>query len=322
MFVSFFKSKKWALLAYTGLVFLIAINWYQTTLSVRFNEWYRVFYDLCQNVDRHTLNDFYAQMRVFLWIAMPAVAAAISERYVARIWAFKWREAMTFSYFSYWKKVSKDIEGSSQRIQEDIYRFSKIIEDIGTRVLSAAMILFAFIPVLWSLSEKVPFEALKKIPGSLVWIALAVSIGGLIISWLVGWFLPRLEYNNQKAEAAFRKELVYAEENKAEYASEETTKTLFGKLKQNYYRLFLHYCYFDLWLNSFSQILVIVPYLIMGPGLFTKAITLGVMIQVGNAFNQVRGSFSVFIDNWTTITELRSIHMRLKEFEKNIDYKG
>lgn len=60
----------------------------------------------------------------------------------------------------------------------------------------------------------------------------------------------------------------------------------------------------------------------MGPGLFTKAITLGVMIQVGNAFNQVRSSFSVFIDNWTTITELRSIHMRLKEFEKNIDYKG
>ncbi|WP_298788751.1 SbmA/BacA-like family transporter, partial [uncultured Campylobacter sp.] len=27
-------------------------------------------------------------------------------------------------------------------------------------------------------------------------------------------------------------------------------------------------------------------------------------------------------NNWTTITELRSIHMRLKEFEKNIDYKG
>ena len=67
---------------------------------------------------------------------------------------------------------------------------------------------------------------------------------------------------------------------------------------------------------------MIVPYLIMGPGLFTKVITLGVMVQVSNAFNQVRGSFSIFMNNWTTITELRSIHMRLKEFEKNIDYKG
>ena len=229
---------------------------------------------------------------------------------------------MTFSYFSYWKKVSKDIEGSSQRIQEDIFRFSKTIEEMGTRVLSAAMTLFAFIPVLWGLSSNVPFEFLKKIPGSLVWVALAVSIGGLIISWLVGWYLPRLEYNNQKVEAAFRKELVFAEEDKINYADEEKILSLFDKIKYNYFKLYLHYCYFDMWFNSFSQFLMIVPYLIMGPGLFTKAITLGVMVQVSNAFNQVRGSFSIFMNNWTTITELRSIHMRLKEFEKNIDYKG
>ena len=229
---------------------------------------------------------------------------------------------MTFSYFSYWKKVGKDIEGSSQRIQEDIFRFSRTIEEMGTRVLSAAMTLFAFIPVLWELSSNVPFEFLKKIPGSLVWLALAISIGGLIISWLVGWYLPRLEYNNQKVEAAFRKELVFAEEDKINYASEEKILSLFDKIKYNYFKLYLHYCYFDMWFNSFSQFLMIVPYLIMGPGLFTKVITLGVMVQVSNAFNQVRGSFSIFMNNWTTITELRSIHMRLKEFEKNIDYKG
>lgn len=193
---------------------------------------------------------------------------------------------------------------------------------MGTRVLSAAMTLFAFIPVLWGLSSNVPFEFLKKIPGSLVWVALAVSIGGLIISWLVGWYLPRLEYNNQKVEAAFRKELVFAEEDKINYADEEKILSLFDKIKYNYFKLYLHYCYFDMWFNSFSQFLMIVPYLIMGPGLFTKAITLGVMVQVSNAFNQVRGSFSIFMNNWTTITELRSIHMRLKEFEKNIDYKG
>ena len=60
----------------------------------------------------------------------------------------------------------------------------------------------------------------------------------------------------------------------------------------------------------------------MGPGLFTKAITLGVLIQTANAFNKVRVSFSVFTNNWTTITELRSIHMRLSEFEENIGYKA
>ena len=66
--------------------------------------------------------------------------------------------------------------------------------------------------------------------------------------------------------------------------------------------------------------MVIVPYLIMGPGLFTGVITLGVLVQVSNAFSKVRESFSIFIANWTTITELRSIHKRLREFEHNINY--
>ena len=161
---------------------------------------------------------------------------------------------------------------------------------------------------------------LKEIPCSLVLIALAVSVGGLIISWFVGIKLPKLEYNIQKSEAAFRKELVYAEDDKVNYASFESVLGLFTGLRFNYYRLFLHYGYFNVWLISFSQFMVIVPFIIMGNGLFSGVITLGVLIQVSNAFSQVRSSFSVFIDNWTTITELRSIHKRLDEFEKNIKF--
>jgi len=35
----------------------------------------------------------------------------------------------------------------------------------------------------------------------------------------------------------------------------------------------------------------------------------------------VQGSFSLFMQNWTRITELRSIFKRLNEFEKNIGFK-
>ena len=45
----------------------------------------------------------------------------------------------------------------------------------------------------------------------------------------------------------------------------------------------------------------------MAPGLFTAAFTLGVMMLV-NAFGEVKDAFSVFLYNWTRITELRSIH--------------
>ena len=227
---------------------------------------------------------------------------------------------MTFGYLNRWRECKHDIEGSSQRMQEDVYRFAKITETLGLQILKAIMILIAFIPVLWGLSSGVDLPYLKEIPGSLVWIALAVSVGGLIISWFVGIKLPKLEYNIQKSEAAFRKELVYAEDDKVNYASFESVLGLFTGLRFNYYRLFLHYGYFNVWLISFSQFMVIVPFIIMGNGLFSGVITLGVLIQVSNAFSQVRSSFSVFIDNWTTITELRSIHKRLDEFEKNIKF--
>ncbi|MDA3078518.1 putative transporter [Campylobacter sp. JMF_06 NA1] len=320
MFSSFFKSKKWRILAWGGLIFILGINLFQTILNVKFNEWYRAFYDMGGEIDKHTIDEFYEAMLLFLWLAMWFIFAAVSERYITRVWVLKWREAMTFSYIGFWRRVERDIEGSSQRIQEDIYRFTKTLEDVGMRIVYAFMTLFAFIPILWGLSSGINLPFIKDIPGSLVWIALAVSVGGLGVSWFVGRYLPRLEYNNQKVEAAFRKELVFAEEDKANYGSEEKLISLFDKLKFNYHKLFLHYLYFDTWLHTYSQILVIVPYLIMGPGLFTKVITLGVLIQTANAFNKVRQSFSVFTENWTTITELRSIHMRLSEFEKNIGY--
>lgn len=282
----------------------------------------------------YAMSDFYSSIAVFLCIALPYVFIATLSIYFASVYTFKWREAMTFAYLKFWKNKDDNIEGSSQRIQEDAYNFSKIVESLGLAFVKSLMILMAFIPILWALSEDVSkilfknlsedsiFYFLKDMQGLLVYVALFISLGGLIISWFVGIKLPGLEYNNQKAEAAFRKELVYAEDNRKDYAKSETMIELFTGLKFNYKRLFLHYGYFNIWLIMFEQIIVIVPFLIMGPSLFAGAIGLGVVIQINNAFDQVRSSFSVFITNWTKITELRSIHKRLSEFEKNILYKN
>ena len=60
----------------------------------------------------------------------------------------------------------------------------------------------------------------------------------------------------------------------------------------------------------------------MGPGLFTGAMTLGILIQTSSAFREVQSSFSLFMQNWTRITELTSIYRRLTEFEKAIGYKN
>jgi len=338
MLRSFFLEKKWRLWAWGGLLLLIVSLWFQVQMTVAINTWYKKFYDLLQNagdyVDKpqegiqlffsqlisleYILNGFEGDLS-FVVIAFPYIFLAIFTGWFTRIYGLRWREAMTFNYIPKWQAVESEIEGASQRIQEDCNRFARIIESLGLQVIRAFMTLIAFIPILWTLSEKVDIPILKDIDGSLVWFTLIISLGGIVISWFVGIKLPGLEYKNQRVEAAFRKDLVLGEDDKKNYAQTETLLELFTGIRFNYHRLYLHYGYFDGWMTTYDQFMIIAPYLIMGPGLFTGLITLGVMVQVSNAFSRVHGGFALFLHNWTTITELRSIWKRLNEFERNLD---
>ncbi|MGB1360619.1 MAG: putative transporter [Alphaproteobacteria bacterium] len=322
MFKAFFKSKQWALWAYLGgaLLFLVVLT--QVWIATQINVWYGEFYNILQQAQQHKLSDFYDSMIKFSYLAFPAVIIGTFANYFTRVYALKWREAMTFYYLPKWRNAKGNIEGSSQRIQEDIFRFARIVESLGLQALKAILTLIAFIPILYGLSKHVNLPVmtfLNDIDGVLVYISLLISIGGMVISWYVGIYLPKLEYNNQKVEAAFRKELVYAEDNKKSYGGDETIFELFTGIKYNYHRLYLHYGYFDLWVILYAQFMIIAPYLIMAPSLFTGAMALGVLIQTSNAFGKVNDSFSLLINNWTTITELRSVRLRLVEFEKHID---
>ena len=322
MWRSFFTEKKWLLWSWGGFSFIILSLLAQTYIDVKINEWYKGFYDLLQKAPERELSEFYDGIKLFMKLAIPYVVIYTITNYFTRLWAFRWREAMTFSYMPYWRAVDAKVEGASQRIQEDAMNFAKIVESLGLQIVRAIMLLIAFLPILWGLSSNVVIPFFKDLTGSLVWVSLVASLGGLIISWIVGIKLPGLEYNNQKVEAAFRKELVYGEDDRRNYAQGPTILQLFTGIKFNYHRLFLHYGYFDLWAIWYRQLFVIVPFLIMAPGLFTAAFTLGVMMQVVNAFGEVKDAFSVFLYNWTRITELRSIHKRLAEFEAAINFKN
>ena len=324
MIKSFFCSSKWLLWAWGGLFVLLSSLWMQVSLTVMINEWYGGFYDLMQNSATYFdksqvgIDLFYEELKEFCMLAMPYVIIATITNWFTRVYGLRWREAITFDYLPKWRNVTEDIEGASQRIQEDTHHFAQIVENLGLQIVRSIMTLIAFIPVLWQLSAKtdIPFFGMEG--GSLVWYALVISIGGLIITWFVGAKLPGLEYNNQKVEAAFRKELVFGEDDKSNYAKPETILELFTGIKFNYQRLYNHYGYVDVWINAYDQFMVIVPYLLVGPGLFTKLITLGVVVQVSNAFQKVHEGFGVFLYQFTQITELRSIWKRLKEFESNL----
>lgn len=57
------------------------------------------------------------------------------------------------------------------------------------------------------------------------------------------------------------------------------------------------------------------------PSIVAGTITLGLMTQINNVFDQVRNSFQYLINSWTTLVTLMSIYKRLRSFERELDDK-
>ena len=197
-------------------------------------------------------------------------------------------------------------------------RFARIMEGLGVSFMRSVMTLFAFLPILWELSGHVTeLPWIGAVSQSLVYVAILFALAGTVLLAVVGIKLPGLEFENQKVEAAYRKELVYGEDD-AERAAPASVVALFGHVRRNYFRLFFHYLYFDVAKWSYLQFSVVVPYIALGPTIVSGVVTLGVMQQIIRAFGRVESSFQYLVNSWTTIVELISVYKRLRAFERNI----
>jgi peptide/bleomycin uptake transporter len=72
------------------------------------------------------------------------------------------------------------------------------------------------------------------------------------------------------------------------------------------------------WKNFYLMHVWMIPFLVLGAGLFLGMLTFGVMMQVNDAFSRVNNTMGQFIQNWQIITEVRSIYRRLGEFEHKL----
>ena len=318
MFRSFFLSREWALWAWGGMAIIVGGTWYQVQVDVQINEWFGAFYDAVQQAlgepGSMTIGDFYTLLLTFGRIAGIYIVVAVMLSFFTKHWVFRWRHAMNDFYMSYWARL-RDIEGASQRVQEDTRRFAIIMEGLGSRLLDSIMTLIAFLPILWELSKAIKVvPVIGALDHALVYAAIIFALFGTAVLAAVGIKLPGLEFKNQMVEAAYRKELVYGEDHE-ERADPPTVRELFFNVRRNYFRLFFHYMYFDIAKWSYLQFGVLVPYVALAPTIVAGTITLGVMQQIVRAFGRVEASFQYLVHSWAVIVELISVYKRLRAFE-------
>ncbi|EKK5243038.1 peptide antibiotic transporter SbmA [Cronobacter sakazakii] len=315
------RWQRWSVL---GSALLIFVTWFMVELTVTINAWYAPFFDLIQTAlgapNKVKIGQFYSGLMVFLGIALIYVTVGVLNYFFISHYIFRWRTAMNEYYMEHWPRL-RHIEGAAQRVQEDTMRFASTVEDMGVSLLKAVMTLIAFLPVLVALSPHVKaLPVVGEVPYGLVIAAIVWALMGTGLLALVGIKLPGLEFRNQRVEAAYRKELVYGEDDPTR-ADPQTVQALFSNVRFNYFRLYFHYTYFNIVRILYLQVDAIFGLFLMFPSIAAGSITLGLMTQVSNVFGEVRGAFQYLISSWTTLVELMSIYKRLRSFERTLNDK-
>ena len=316
-----YSPHPWALWSILGSALILFTSYFQVEVSVAINGWFGPFYDLLQAAVSKskpvTTEQFYGELSTFAGIALVAVVVGVMTRFFVSHYIFRWRTAMNDFYVANWPRL-RTIEGAAQRVQEDTMRFATTMESLGVNLISAVLTLLAFLPVLVKLSVNVTeLPLIGVIPYPLVFAAVIWSVFGTGALALIGIRLPAIEFFNQRVEAAYRKELVFGEDDPAR-ADPPTLSVLFGAIRRNYFRLYLNFMYFNIGRIVYLQTDVIFPYILLVPTIVAGKITLGPLNQILRAFSEVRSSFQYLVNAWSTIVELISIYQRLRGFEAKI----
>ena len=317
--------------AWGGLLVIVAHACVHGWIKYRVNEWYRDFYDLLAgagtlggNVST-TEQEWEAQQSAllrslmeFVNIAIVSVVVMPIAKFFRSAWALQWRLALMRAYVSIWNANRPSIEGASQRTHEDSYKFSRGVELCLTTILDAVETLCPN-----------SMRALAWLGSSwLVGLAVSSALLGFVVTMTLGHKLVRLEVENQVVEAKLRRDLVILETSPVQichvhcpmpteqYVDVDTFGgpqslmpplphflPIFEGIQRNYTRLFLNFGVLNLWLTLFDQFNTILPYLVFAPLLFDvdprQRIQLGTLVQVSNSFDKVFGSLSIVAENWS-----------------------
>ncbi len=333
--VPYFKSEEWPI-AIALLIGAIALTFGLVGFEVAFNNWNRRFYDAIQAKDEPV---FWREIVTFSWLAAIYIVLLVARYVVSPYLRLRWRRWLTRRYLAHWFddrgyyriELARTVDNADQRIAEDLRQLGEFTMSLLLGLLGAVATLVSFLFILWELSGPLslaPIGLDVTIPGYMAWICLIYALAGTLLANLVGRRLIPLNFMKQRYEANFRFALVRVRENAegialyhGEAREEKALNARFLDVFNNGFRVLLTQAQLAFYQYGYGQLAIIFPYVVTAPRFFAGIITFGVMTQTASAFGQVQTALSFFIDNYTSLAELRAVMDRLKGLQAAIDDK-
>ena len=318
------------------LVAVVALNLILVGINVRFNSWYKDFYDALQEYD---WPGFWRQFAIFGGLALAFMVVNVYAAYLERILHIRWRRWLTGQFLRDWlddqayyrlqlSQVTPD--NPDQRISDDLNRFATISLGLSLGLLSAFVTLISFLSILWTVSGALTIPlgggASIDIPGYMVFAALIYAVAGTMLTLWIGRPLIQLNFDQQRYEADFRFSMVRLRENAenvAFYGGEarelDTFQTRFARVVRNWWGIIKRRKRLSWFTYGYDQLATVFPYLVAAPRYFAKTIKLGGLVQIAQAFRQVQESLSFIINSYTEIAEYQAVVQRLAGFRARMD---
>ena len=310
-----------------GVVVVTCVN---AIAQVRLNVWQGAFYDALGQRD---VNAFVYELLVFLGIVSTLLVLVVAQTWLSEMIKVRLREWLTHDLLNQWLMPKRAYllvfageigVNPDQRVHEDAKHLTELSSELGIGLLQASLLLLSFVGVLWVLSAQVIFSLDDRhftIPGYMVWCALAYALAGSWLTWQVGSPLIKLNADRYAREAELRFALVRISESAegiALYEGEQDERRIINPALD---RVIAVMCRLAgglarlTWITSgYGWLAIVAPILAAAPGYFSGSLSLGGLMMVVGAFNQVQQALRWFIDNFSRIADWRATLLRIVSF--------
>jgi putative ATP-binding cassette transporter len=302
----------------------------QVALAIRLNLWNADFFDA---LERRSMDRFLTQIGVFVLIVAGAVLANALHMVARRGLNIAWRGWLTQRVVGGWMEEARhyqvaqipgDHDNPDGRIAEDIRIATEYAIDLAHSLLYAILLLVTFVGLLWTLSGRIVVFGFD-VPGHMVVLSFAYAAAGSVVAFLLGRPLVRATDLRQTREADFRFGLVRARETaepialaRGEARERGRIAALFEGIGPAWAAQTQGLARLTGFSAGYLTLAPVFPILVTTPRYIAGTISLGGIMQIAQAFQQVTAALSWPVDNLQRIAEWRASVERVLSLEEAV----
>ena len=325
---------KWKLALLTaGILAVLCAN---MVGQIKLNQWHGTFFDA---LEQQNLAAFGNQLLIFAGIVAVLLAMVVGQTWMQEMLKVRLREWLTHHLLDHWLVAGRAYRlglagqigvNPDQRIEEDTRKLTEFTANLGVGLVQATLLLVSFIGILWVLSDQVVFNMNGEsfsIPGYMVWCAILYAAVGSLLTWRVGFPMIGLNAERYAREADLRFALVRVSESAESIALYGGERDERRQLEGNLDRVIVSMRRLSgalsrlTWITSgYGWFAIVVPIVVAAPGYFNGGLTLGGLMMVVGAFNQVQAALRWFVDNFPGIADWRATLHRVSAFKATVEH--